>query len=319
MLSLIPIFIYLIAIKQLDNFSIVKWWMLMLCGMGGIVVCLVLLLLAANITVMPDGCFPIVEEICKGSIILILILRHRIVFFAEALCYGAAVGAGFALCENLGYAFYNTGMTEMIFAFRGFGTALLHMGCTAMFATTALSISKYLAIIPGAVIHYLYNMFLLPEFIQLLLTIVFFLCMFVAINTYNDKRIYKWIDYSITDDVKLLIAIHEGKLTETPAGKYLLKIQKHFDNEVFFDIICYVQLYLEILIRGKSRMLLEQSGLAEPLTKEQKDETESMKLELHALHKNIGTIGVQILSPILRYNTEDMKIMQFSNSSSMGV
>lgn len=310
MLSLIPIFIYLIAIKQLDDFSLVKWRMLVLCGMAGIAVCLALVLLSAKMAAaMPDGCFPIVEEMCKGGIVLLLILRRRIVFFAEALCYGAAVGAGFALCENLTYALYNTEMTEMMFAFRGFGTALLHMGCTALFAATALSVSKYVAILPGAFIHYLYNMFLLPEFLQLLITVVFFLCLFVAISTYNDRRIYKWMDYSITDDVKLLVAIHEGRLTETPAGKYLLKIQKHFDSEVFFDMVCYVQLYLEILIRGKSRMLLEQSGMAEPLTREQQEETESMKRELLALHKNIGTIGVQILSPILRYNAEDLKII----------
>lgn len=317
MLSLIPIFIYVIVIKQLDNFSLVKWRMLMLCGMAGIMVCGLLAIvadsvtmMASNITLMPDGVFSIIEELCKGSVVLYLILRRRILFFAEALCYGAAVGAGFALCENLVYAFYNTDMTEMMFAFRGFGTALLHMGCTALFATMALSISKYVAVIPGAVIHYLYNMFLLPEFLQLLLTVVLFLCMFVAISTYNDKRIYRWLDYSITDDVKLLYAIREGRLTDTPAGKYLLKIQKHFDGEVFFDMICYVQLYLELLIKGKSRMLLEQSGLAEPLTQKDKEQTESMKQELLALHKNIGTIGVQILRPILRYNTEDMKVLE---------
>lgn len=310
MLSLVPIFIYIIVIKLLDNFSIVKWRMLMLCGVAGLFVCAMLALLAIGAAgKIPDDVFPFLEEMGKGAVVLCLIRRHKILFFAEALCYGAAIGAGFALLENLVYAFYNADMTNMVFAFRGFGTALLHMGCTALFATTALSINKYVAVIPGVVIHYMYNMFLLPEFLQLVLTVIVFLCMFVAISVYDEKRIYRWMDNSVTNDVDLLVAIHKGELANTPAGEYLQKIQKHFESEVFFDMICYVQLYLEIVIKGKGRMLLEQAGLAEPLTQDEMERDRSMKQELLALRKNIGTIGVQILRPILRYDMEDLKLL----------
>lgn len=310
MLSLIPIFIYLIIIKLLDNFSLVKWRMLIQCGLAGILVCAALALTSAMTTAIPDGCYPLIEETGKGAIILYLIRRHKILFFAEALCYGAAVGAGFALCENLIYAFYNAGMTDIAFAFRGFGTALLHMGCTALLAVCALNFNRYLAVIPGILIHYIYNMFLLQEFVQLLLMVILFLTMFVVISLYDERRIFRWMDTSITDDIKLLVAIHEGRLTDTPAGKYLLKIKTHFPAEVFFDMICYVQLYLDMLIKGKSRMLLVQADLAEALSPEEKELDRSMKQELSTLRKNIGPIGIQILRPILRYDMEDLKILE---------
>lgn len=310
MLSLIPIFIYLIIIKLLDNSSLVKWRILMLCGLTGILVCAVLAFTSAMTSAIPDGFYPLIEETGKGAFVMYLIHRHKILFFVEALCYGAAVGAGFALCENLTYAFCNASMTDIAFAFRGFGTALLHMGCTALLAVCALNFNRYLAIIPGTLIHYIYNMFLLQEFVQLLLTVILFMSMFVAISFYDERRIFRWMDTSITDDVKLLVAIHQGHLTDTPAGKYLLKIKSHFPAEVFFDMICYVQLYLDILIRGKSRMLLVQSGLANALTPEEKELDRSMKQELSTLRKNIGPIGIQILRPILRYDMEDLKILE---------
>ena len=312
MLSLIPIFIYLLIVKLLDNFSIVKWKMLAICGLGGASICLLLLTVDTSHTLKkaPVELFPIVEEMLKGALVLFLIFRHKILFFAEALCYGAAVGAGFALCENMAYAFYNTDMTALLFAFRGFGTALLHMGCTALMAALALSINKYLAIIPVIGIHYLYNLFLLPEFVQLIVTIITFFIIFAAISYYDERRIYKWLDFSITDDIALLTAIHEGKLTETPAGAYLLKIQKHFPAKVFFDMICYVQLYLEILIEGKSRMMLEEEGLSIPMTPEEKEKERGMKVELQTLRKNIGPMGIQLLRPILRYNIEDLKVLK---------
>lgn len=310
MLSLIPIFIYLIIIKLLDNFYLVKWRILMQCGLAGILVCAVVALPSALTTAIPDGCYPLIEEIGKGAFVMYLIRRHKILFFAEALCYGAAVGAGFALCENLAYAFYNANMTDIAFAIRGFGTALLHMGCTALLAVCALNFNRHLAILPGTLIHYIYNMFLLQEFVQMLLTAILFMSMFVAISLYDERRIYRWMDTSITDDVKLLAAIHEGRLADTPAGKYLLRIKNHFPAEVFFDMICYVQLYLDILIKGKSRMLLKQAGLAEALTPEEKELNQSMKQELRTLRKNIGPIGIQILRPILRYDMEDLKVQE---------
>lgn len=315
LLAILPIFIYLLIVKLLDDFTIVSWRMLGLSDMMGIIACGLAIATdqalqgAPSVMSLHIQLFPLIEELLKGLFILWLLSRKKILFFAEALCYGAAIGAGFALLENLLYGYLHPEITWMTEAFRGFGTALLHMGCSALFAVTALSVSRYLAIIPAFMIHYLYNLFLLPEYVQLITTILLFLTLFVCISLYNEKRVIRWMDDSIIDDIRLLVAIREGRLTDTPAGHYLLTVKEHFQPELFFDMICYMQLYLELLIKGKSRMLLEQEGLAWPLTPEEKDLRASMKTELHTLQRSIGFMGLQVLRPILRYSREDLKIM----------
>lgn len=314
MLAILPIFIYLLIVKLLDNFTIVSWRMLGISGMMGMMAAVVAMAidqLLQSSGIAPDvtQLFPLIEELLKGLCILYLMSRRKILFFAEALCYGVAIGAGFALLENCLYDYLHPEITWQTEAFRGLGTALLHMGCSALFAVTALSVSRYLAIVPAFVVHYLYNLFLLPEYVQLITTILLFLTLFVCISIYNERRITQWMDDSIIDDIRLLVAIREGRLADTPAGHYLLTVKEHFEPELFFDMICYMQLYLELLIKGKSGMLLEQEGIDLPLTDEETKLRASMKTELRTLQHRIGYMGRQMLRPILRYNREDLKII----------
>lgn len=308
LLSFLPIFAYLLVVKLLDDFVIVTWRRLAVCGIVGMMVG-GLIFLASNMIDIPDNLFPLIEEIGKGAFIIYLISRRKIVFFVEGLCYGAAVGGGFAIIENLLYIIYNSGMTDTAVAFRGLGTALLHMGCTSLLAVSALSFSKILSPIPGLMIHYLYNMFFLPVSSQLVITIILFLVIFLFIGLYNDKRIYKWMDNSIINDIQLLSDIRNGRLADSAIGGYLASIKDHFPPEVFFDLICYIQLYLELLVKGKSDMLLKQEGLLPPPSEADQQLRDSMKEELHTLEKRIGYMGKHLLRPILRFDKEDIKLI----------
>lgn len=131
---------------------------------------------------------------------------------------------------------------------------------------------------------------------------------FVAISHHNEQRIYKWLDHSITYDIQLLVAMQQGRLTETNTGRYLLSVKEQFTPEVFFDIICFMQLYLKLVVQGKSRMLLEQEGLAPALTPQQIQEHKENLAELHALRHRIGITGEHILRPIIRFNPEDITL-----------
>lgn len=331
--SLLPIAIYIVILKLLDSFTLVRWTRLAQCIAGGILACAITL--GIELTLHPDdNLFPLMEEILKSLTVIWMIHKRRMVFVSEALCYGAAAGGGFALMENMVYLYYNPDMMMMSALFRGVGTALLHMGCTAFVAVMMIVMdgatmrnadgksgvdeamgrwggARYALSVAGPVaIHYLYNMFLLPEFMQIVATIVLFLIIFVSLSLYNERRIYRWLDHSITFDVKLLVAIREGRLTETHTGRYLLSVKEQFHPEVFFDIICFLQLYLELLIEGKSRLLLEQEGLAPDLTAEQKQRHSDMVVEMNTLRSSIGIMGEHVLRPVLRFNKEDIMVMK---------
>lgn len=308
--SLFPIIIYLIILKLLDGFKMVRWIVLTSCMVCGALSCAIAAAVAWNTDT--TQWMPVIEELLKACFVIGLILRKRIVFFAEAMVYGAAVGGGFALLENCIYIHFNPDMLFATALFRGLATSMLHIGCTAIFAVIMLlSKTRGLAgIILPIAIHYIYNQYLLPEVIQLALTVIVFLFMFIGISGYNERRIYQWMDHSISYDIQLLSAIKQGQLTETKAGQYLISIRNQFDAEVFFDIVCFMQLYLELVVEGKSRMLLEQEGLAMPLTPEQTRLHQDKITELHTLRRNIGTMGEYILRPIITLKDTDLRIIK---------
>lgn len=295
---------------MLDSFTLVRWHRLMLSILSGIIACATTLCVE-TVFHPADAVFPILEEILKALPVIWLIRRRHVIFVAEALCYGAAIGGGFAMLENVIYIVYNSDMTMFNAFLRGLGTALMHMGCTSLTAVLMLLMkNRILPLFFSMAVHALYNMFLLPVFLQIILTVIFFLIVFVCLSLYNERRIYRWLDNSITFDVKLLVAIKEGRLVDTRAGEYLLTVKEHFHPEVFFDVICFMQLYLELVIQGKSRLLLEQEGLAQPLTPEEKQVLDGKISEMKVLRRNIGIMGEHVLRPILRFNPEDISLFK---------
>jgi len=149
---------------------------------------------------------------------------------------------------------------------------------------------------------------LLEPLIQIVVTILAFLTVFIIIGNFNERKIYQWMDHSITFDIQLLSAIRQGKLADTKAGIYLQGIKEQFEPEVFFDVICFMQLYLELVVAGKSRMLLEQEGLALALTEEEIITQKEKVAELHQLRNNIGKLGEYLLRPIITIRDQDIRV-----------
>ncbi|MEP7084785.1 MAG: PrsW family glutamic-type intramembrane protease, partial [Betaproteobacteria bacterium] len=110
---------------------------------------------------------PLIEEFWKGLIVLVLIRTHRIGFLVDAAIFGFAAGTGFALVENMHFfgTIANVGIGMWIV--RGFGTAFMHGGSTALFAVIGLTLMErarrhgLLALLPGfglaAILHSGFN------------------------------------------------------------------------------------------------------------------------------------------------------------------
>lgn len=341
LISFIPIIIYLVILKSLDSFKLVKWKGLCLGIMLGIVSCAVAYSVSDIAACLDISYYsPPAEELLKALAAILLMRVIHIAFFAEALCYGAAVGAGFALLENIVYLAYNPSMLPATALFRGMGTAMLHIGCTALFLTLLLLLTspspihrravakasgrytpatlfalllkdgwKLVAALPSVFIHALYNIQYFSPLVRMLTVVVLFLIVFLLVSSYNERRITRWMEQSIMYDVELLTAIRGGKLADTKAGEYLLAVKEQFDAEVFFDMICYIQLYLELTISAKSRMMLREVGLPSAESDEERERRRSMTREFRVLRSNIGTMGEMVLHPIVRLTREDLKVV----------
>ena len=82
---------------------------------------------------------PVVEEIAKALVIVLLVRANRIGFLVDAAILGFAVGAGFAIVENLQYQRLVPDAGLATWIVRGFGTAIMHGGVTATFAMAGLA------------------------------------------------------------------------------------------------------------------------------------------------------------------------------------
>src|SRR5579862_8821411 len=67
---------------------------------------------------------PVVEELAKGVFWVYLIAAARVAFMVDSAICGFAIGAGFALVENVSYLVALTGPGLGVWLTRGFGTAI---------------------------------------------------------------------------------------------------------------------------------------------------------------------------------------------------
>ena len=319
LVSVIPLLLYLLVLKSLDSFRIVHWRWLVVCMAVGCGSCLVAWAFSEMSAALAVPFYaPLIEEILKALVALCAMRLFRIVFFAEALCYGAAIGAGFSLVENIIYIYFSPDMLFATALFRGLGTSMLHIGCSSLFLVLWLlaknnswkTVFRLWGILPCILIHALYNLHHFQPLVQMVAVVVIFLVIFLCVSNYNEKCIGKWLDLSMMYDIDLLSAIKDGTLPDTKAGQYLMSVKEQFDPYVFLDMICYVQLYLELTITAKSRMMLRESGLLDAESEDDKSQRTAMLTEFNTLRGNIGKMGEIILHPIVKMTAEDKKLIE---------
>lgn len=328
-ISIVPIVIYLIVLKLLDSFSLIKWKYIIISVLYGALSCFALFMLTRIPFIKEyyemSGVAAAAEEILKGLLLVWLVSRKKIVFFSDAVIYGAAIGAGFALLENVLYVSANsayllanneTAIGSSIY--RGFGTALMHMGCTALVVAQLIIFTRemkenrgknptqyyMISFIPSIFIHWIHNLFLLSAPLQLIAIILLFMLLFTYICRRDETLIHNWLDESINNDVSLLGAMKKGEFFTTNAGKYLLTIKSMFKPEDFFDICCYVSLYTELLIAAKSTLIMKEAGMQDESDAKTKEANKAKVTELKTLKKSIGPTAVLALRPIV--DTKDI-------------
>ena len=317
-ISIFPNALYLLVLKLLDSFALARFKLIMRNMLFGLMWCAALFLLANPVCLglpvaVGDVSFmPLVEEVLKGSVLAWLVVKHKFRFMTQCLIYGAAVGSGFSLLENIIYFYFNPAMAVGTAIVRGFGCAILHMGCTALFATVLLLVYRksgnvfgiIVSILPSLAVHFLYNWVLERELVEpmaaLILIVVIFIGLFIFLFTFGEKKIYEWMDHSINDDILTCSAIRSGNFSSTKAGEYLLNIREEFQPEIFFDMLCYIQLFLELRIEKQSDMLLRQAGFADENAEKKHKERSAKKAELKSLANQIGKTGMRVLAPMVR-------------------
>ena len=329
--ALLPIAIYIFVVYKLDNFSLLsvkRLLILVCCGMLAAVACFALFTLTGKILSEQMSAIvnPIVEEAMKAIPLLILAQRKKIVFFIDSVISGAAVGGGFSILENVFYLVLGDSLGMGTALFRGLEVALIHMGCSACMATAFMFIVRLserskagqtvnrqdmgmalVLLIASPLLHVLHNAFHLNPLMQFMLVLGVVAAMLVWIYQYDEEMIHGWLDRGLDTQVSLLQSIQEGRLDETNTGRFLMSVKQSFPPEVFFDIICFVQLHVELSVAAKSRFMLREAELDLPLPPAQKETYLSQFTEFRILQQRLGRSAMMTVAPVIKISPADRK------------
>lgn len=331
--AFVPVIIYILVVYKIDNFALVSVKHLLLLvtvGMATALVCFGLFQILGKYLSenQSDYIHPVLEEVVKAVPLLILACRKKMVFFIDSVICGSSVGGGFSILENVFYLLLGEEMGFGTVLFRGLEVALIHMGCSAIIAAglmlavrmsersrarmkvdrgDVLMAAFLLAVAPT--LHVFHNLFHFNPLMQFVFVLGTTGALLVLTYQYDVDLIHSWLDKGLDKQLSLLSSIREGHLDDTTTGVFLKSVKESFPPEVFFDIICYVQLHIELSVAAKSRVMLRESGLTQdlPLEKEQKKLILSQFVEYNMLEKNIGKTALMTVAPIVKYNPADLK------------
>jgi hypothetical protein len=255
---------------------------------------------------------PFLEELLKAIYIVWLLRRNKVGFVVDAAIYGFAIGTGFAFFENIYYLPLHPNPTIWTWMVRGFGTALMHSGTTAIFAMISRTMQnrspafRLSLMLPGLaaaiVLHSLYNQFLVAPLLATALIVLVFPYIFMFLFQQSERETRSWVGTGFDTDQELLRVMRAGQVSDTPVGRYLKGLRTSYPPEVIVDMMCLLRLRAELGIKAKGILLMREAGF-EP----DPDPSIPAKLEeLRYLEQSIGRTGMRALNPFVHASTQDV-------------
>ena len=331
--ALLPVVVYIIVVYVLDSFALIsvkRLLLLVLCGMATALVCFGLFQLTWMILpeTVSDFVDPVVEEAVKAIPLLILARRKKIAFFIDSVICGAAVGGGFSILENIFYLVLGDELGMGTILFRGLEVALIHMGCSAIVAAALMFAVRLdgrrrahleikrrdvwmaaFLLLAAPALHVAHNTFHFNPLMQFIAVFGSMAGLLVWTYQYDGDMIHRWLDKGLDKQVDLFRSIQEGNLTQTKTGEFLLSVKDSFTPEMFFDVICYVKLNVELSIAAKSRFMLREAKLDLPLEEEQARNILAQYEEYRLLEKRLGQSARITIAPVVKFYPADRKAL----------
>jgi len=324
LVSIIPALFFILFLYFLDSFKLVIKSVLLLAIIWGL--CSAVIAYFVNTFMLEHTSIgfntlskylaPAIEEFIKAIFIFLIIYKKRVGFMIDAAIYGFATGAGFALLENILFIRTMGDPNLLIWIIRGFGTAIMHGGCTSLLAIILISgknrdsspaLAIALAFIITYMIHSAFNHFYIDPILQTIGILLVTPVLFILIFRYTENQLQNWLEIEFASEIELLTMINKGQLMSTRSGEYLASLKSRFSGETILDMYCFLAIYLELSIKAKRNVMLKENGF--PVIIE--DDIQDKLKELAELRKRIGKVGELTLSPLIRMNYRNLWKLNF--------
>ena len=320
LLGLLPVSCFLAGLLYMDSYKLVpirRVLIVILLGCGAALLSYPFSLVGLDLFGIDYIAYtryaaPVVEEALKGAIIVLLLRHNRIGFLVDAAILGFAVGAGFAILENLYYLRIVPDLQMGTWIVRGFGTAIMHGGATAIFAITSHTLVGRdttlgrIAFLPGflvaAIVHSIFNHFFFQPIINTLAVLLVLPLIFTAVFDRSERAVADWLGMGFDADTELLELINSGEFSTSKVGLYLHSLKEKFSGTVVVDLLCYLRLHTELSIRAKGLLMMRESGFDSPVG----DATRAKLEELRYLEGSIGATGKLAMKPFMQMTPKDL-------------
>ena len=143
---------------------------------------------------------------------------------------------------------------------RGFGTAVMHGGTTAIFAIVSKSRRVSLGLTIAFILHSLFNHFILSPAMSTLVIVLILPPLLVMVFAQSESLLREWIGTGFDFNAELLQVMNSGPFAESRAGQYLQSLRDHFDGAVLADMLCFLRLQTELSLRAKGVLMLRENG-----------------------------------------------------------
>ncbi|HEY1881124.1 MAG TPA: PrsW family glutamic-type intramembrane protease [Caulobacteraceae bacterium] len=322
-----PILIFLAVFGWLDAFKLVSRREVLLLLAGGAVLAVISYAINGRfIDAMPIGFSPFsrfvsppIEECLKCGLIFVLFQRNRIGFVIDAAIVGVAVGAGFSVAENLIYMGQFTHANLTVWVVRGLGTAMMHAGTAALFATLGQHFTERytrseaerhrfecLHFLPGLgvaiVAHSLFNQFAPHPVKIMMLTLLFYPLLLFLIMIRSQHSAHKWLLTDYESHKHLLDDIAEGRLAGSPQGRFVRAMAEQFPPDIGAAMFRYIQVHTWLVAKAEEDLIDLDDGQKEDLGERVRANLE----EMHALEKRIGRTGLLALSRHMHFTRNEL-------------
>lgn len=326
LIALAPVFALLIVFDRLDAFNLISFrTILLLLGLGGVFAALSFV---ANLRVMdgfPIGfssyskyVAPLIEETMKAAPIIFMFANNRLGFKVDAAIAGFAVGAGFSMVENIWYLFLLTDANISAWLVRGFGTAVMHGGTTALFAIISHEMTERQAegeaaryrfnpflFVPGwlaaVIVHSLFNHFPNEPLVVMAMTLLLAPATIFLALIRNERATQQWLANDKTAHAQMLADIRAGRFAETPRGLTVKGVSERL-GEKTADARTYVELKTELILRAEELIFAAQSGTPIDLS----DSERTKVAQLGVLERRLGKATCTALTSALGFTRNDL-------------
>ena len=287
-LALLPVLLLLAMFVWFDAFKLMSLreilFLLLLGGLGAIASYPVSGRLLDTLPIGFSGysrfVAPWIEEVIKGLIVVGLFRFNRIGFKVDAVISGFAIGAGFAVVENIIYLVRLSEYGAGTWLVRGLGTAVMHGMTLAVFAATAHEFAEResrgaagefnfnpLWFAPGyliaVLIHTVFNQFPDRPLLAMLGAAMLAPLTIMAIFHFGTAEAEEWLKTERAEHRLQLEALRAGKWPEGRSGTGVAALAERLGPEAATRIRRYWEILAWLVVEAEETLMEESAGDAD--------------------------------------------------------